>query len=799
MKIKFLIPLILSIGQIFAKDDFFTNDDRAEIFQKTDFVVPKITVNFSEEDYKNFFLKYQCEYDMHPRNAIRNDDCYKAPWVDLDYALSKAFRNNIINKNSITDSNDLNIIKKGNITLTNFENLVKKYTDLQLENVLTTTNGLIKIPDQIADEASMTFDINGDVHNVDRIKISVGGKYTKSFEKLGFNIKIKKGKLLGRKQLRLRSEAVDPSFLREKLAYDICNELGLPSLSANFVEVYFNKKFMGFYVMRDAFKSQWIEDLFGESGTKTLYTCDRNYGNNKFFNCINDDEDITDDATFKAFQDKLEQTKTKSELEQFFNVPLFLKWQALKYLFGSWDHITNAHNSYVYRDVRNKWHVFLYDFDSDLGAYKNPKTNRTFEKEIFDNNNPLFKDILKLHENENLVSEYIEQFMKKVFNPKKLIPRIDKLKKFIGPYVKNDRKRDEDGNLQGRIKRVNIKVEDYFTYDDFDKNSEFTNVQLRKYQSDKVFTDDYIYGLKSWIIERFEFACRKYKFDCSYASEYLSTPDYNHETVLLEETNGGCHNTGYMCCTGENPSVQTVDNVGKWSIEGTEWCLIDEEQRNCWSKKYGFPCCNEKKTKITSVEHEDGKEHLYGTENGSQCGITDYQLCRSGGQYKCCTGCKIEYTDTEDWGIENGEWCSIPNSCYESGLPTLTISVPVATTTTTTTTAPPTPEPTQCAASLDPCGGTEYPDAPSCCESGNFCFKYFSHVHQCVPDELKSELPTGNNVVTPKKTNQCAKAFQACGGTDNENAPNCCETGFACRRRNPKFYQCVPEKSLERK
>jgi len=537
MKIKFLIPLILSIGQIFAKDDFFTNDDRAEIFQKTDFVVPKITVNFSEEDYKNFFLKYQCEYDMHPRNAIRNDDCYKAPWVDLDYALSKAFRNNIINKNSITDSNDLNIIKKGNITLTNFENLVKKYTDLQLENVLTTTNGLIKIPDQIADEASMTFDINGDVHNVDRIKISVGGKYTKSFEKLGFNIKIKKGKLLGRKQLRLRSEAVDPSFLREKLAYDICNELGLPSLSANFVEVYFNKKFMGFYVMRDAFKSQWIEDLFGESGTKTLYTCDRNYGNNKFFNCINDDEDITDDATFKAFQDKLEQTKTKSELEQFFNVPLFLKWQALKYLFGSWDHITNAHNSYVYRDVRNKWHVFLYDFDSDLGAYKNPKTNRTFEKEIFDNNNPLFKDILKLHENENLVSEYIEQFMKKVFNPKKLIPRIDKLKKFIGPYVKNDRKRDEDGNLQGRIKRVNIKVEDYFTYDDFDKNSEFTNVQLRKYQSDKVFTDDYIYGLKSWIIERFEFACRKYKFDCSYASEYLSTPDYNHETVLLEETN----------------------------------------------------------------------------------------------------------------------------------------------------------------------------------------------------------------------------------------------------------------------
>ena len=98
---------------------------------------------------------------MNPRNAIRNEDCYKAPWVDLDYALSKAFRNNIINKNLIKDQNDLNIINKGNITLTNFENIVKKYTDFELENVLTTTNGLIKIPDQIAKEASMTLNING--------------------------------------------------------------------------------------------------------------------------------------------------------------------------------------------------------------------------------------------------------------------------------------------------------------------------------------------------------------------------------------------------------------------------------------------------------------------------------------------------------------------------------------------------------------------------------------------------------------------------------------------------------------
>eukprot|EP00833_Pecoramyces_ruminatium_P015576 jgi/Orpsp1_1/1189608/evm.model.d7180000073212.1 len=662
---KVLTLFSLFIGSVLAYDEFFGNITRAEIFEKTDFNVPNITISFSDEDYNKFFLKYQCERDMNLRHLTRNDDCYTAPWVDLHQAMQKAYKLNLIDKSKI-ESNDLQTIEKSDFSIQEFETIVTKYTNFTLEKILNTSYGLISIPDFEVDDVGLTIDINGEVTKVPKIKFSVGGKYTRNFEKLGYNIKIKKGTLFERKQLRLRSEAVDPSFLREKIAYDICNVVELPSLSSNFANVYFNEKYMGLFAMRDAFKSQWIEATFGEKSTTHLYTCDRNYGNNKFFNCINDDDEITDDIDFKKFLDRLDKTKTRKELEEFFDVKTFIKWQALKYLFGSWDHTTNAHNSYLYMyhdttSGNDMWIPLLYDFDSEFGAYKWSDTHRTFSQEIYDGTNPIFTILNLDDDNEELVG-YMAEIMEKAFNPKKLIPRIDQLKEFIAPYVKKDRTPDADGNLPGRIKRVNIKIEDYFTYDDFLNNSDYTTVKLRKYTSDSTYNDDYILGLKQWMIERFKYACDKYNIDCSYAQEYLGDMDYKIDTVTHEEKNGGCHNTGYNCCILETTQAVSSDSVGKWGVENNEWCLIDEvEDDNCWSAALGYSCCKKKSTKISFIDKKTNDK--YGVENNKWCGITDSQLCPSGNLYKCCTKCKIVFTDTEDWGIENGSWCSIPYSC----------------------------------------------------------------------------------------------------------------------------------------
>jgi len=168
-------------------------------------------------------------------------------------------------------------------------------------------------------------DIDGEKYEASSIKFAIGGRSTVKYEKLGFNIKIKKGNLLGVKQLRLRTEIADPTFMREKLLYDISTLIDLPSLSLNYVRLYFNDRFMGFYAMRDAIKSSYIESKYNEKKTTHLYECDGNYGSSHVYNCINDDEDLrASDVDFNNFLAKIEKTNSKSELAEFLMLKIIL-------------------------------------------------------------------------------------------------------------------------------------------------------------------------------------------------------------------------------------------------------------------------------------------------------------------------------------------------------------------------------------------------------------------------------------------------------------------------------------------
>jgi len=665
MKIFTLISLF--VGSAFAKDSYFTNGyRRAPLFDKTDFKIPNFKVKLSDEDYKNFLLGYQCERDLSKQHFQKNKDCFTAPWVDYDIAMNRTIEAKYIKKSSITNASDLSIINKTNITYSEYEYIVNKYSSAPMETIFQKVYGIYKIPEFTTENASMNFELDGQVTEVNKIKFAIGGGYTKSFQKQGYNIKVKKGELLERKQIRLRSEVVDPTFMREKLAYDLCNLLDLPTLGANYAHLYINDQDYGLYLMRDAFKSQWIEKNFGEKNSKHVYFCNRNYGFDEYFNCKNEDEDITNDPDFSKFQQRLASAKSRQELDEFFYTELFLKWQAFKYLVGSWDHQTNYHNIefYMFHNEFNNeslWIPMLYDFDSDFGAYKTPNPQNTFEQEIYESSHPLHKFLNITDSNEEII-KYIAEFMKKAFNPKVLFPRIDELRDFLAPYIKQDRTPDSSGKLVGRLPRSISKIEETFSYETFLKNTEFTKIKLKKYESDTSSSTEYIYGLKEWILERFRFACKKYNLDCSYAKEYLDNNySYTSETELYEQRNAGCLGTSYDCCRVPI-TVNTIDDVGYWGIENENWCIIDMSEGQCWSENIGYPCCQNKDTKV--AYHSNSLNKDYGEENGERCGIHDLQLCpKGGGEYKCCKGCSVYYTDSTKWGVENNQWCSIPYSC----------------------------------------------------------------------------------------------------------------------------------------
>ncbi|OUM63080.1 hypothetical protein PIROE2DRAFT_61501 [Piromyces sp. E2] len=163
MKYINLSLLTLLVSRALAKDSFFGDVSRAKIFEKTDFVVPKVTLNFTEEGYRNFFLRYECEHDMNNRYLIENKECYTAPWVDYTYALNKLFRHQYISKESIVDKDDLAIANKENVTVSDFEYILHKYSDYTMQEIMATSYGLYKFPDYEA-EAGLTFDIDGYIY-----------------------------------------------------------------------------------------------------------------------------------------------------------------------------------------------------------------------------------------------------------------------------------------------------------------------------------------------------------------------------------------------------------------------------------------------------------------------------------------------------------------------------------------------------------------------------------------------------------------------------------------------------------
>jgi len=695
------LPLIaVNVKKVAALDDFFGNVTRVELFENIDFKVPTLRIHLDDTDYKNLFWGYECKKDMTPGFLKRNEHCFTAPYVDLNYATRRTFQDKeFIKKSAITNPADLELVQntidnKHNITLEEFENIITKYSNFTLETIFSLPYKLAIPAEKYfeAEKASMTYELDDDIQEFPNVKFKIGGRSTTFFSKVGYNINIKKGGVLyGAKDLRLRAVTVDPSFMRDKLAYDLHNKIEVPCISANYAKLYINDTFMGLYLLRDAYKSQWVQNVFGEKGTKHLYTCSNEYASegNAFFKCVNDDEDVTDDQDIKNFLKKLENSKDRKDLEEFFDVKNFIRLNAARYLFGSLDHITGENNNmlYMYHDVssgNDLWIPLIYDFDMNFGNFKKPNTNRSFDQEIFEAKNPLYT-MLNLNDKSEELIGVMDEIMRTAFNPNILLPRIDQLRAFLDPYVLEDRTPGENGLLPGRFDIGVGRPHDLFNYEDFINNSEFTTVKARQYWDNfsGTYEENTALGLKQWIIERFKFACDYYKMDCSYADDILNSPyanGYEVSTTLREQRNEGCKGTGYGCCIFKDTIVETVDESGKWGHEGNEWCVIDfdeEEEEptydeNCWSLSQGFPCCKKETTPIDYVSKSTGYE--WGIENGNWCGITDKQRdrqknCPMNEGYTCCKGCDIYYTDEFEWGIEGGNWCIIPYSCSKEQSP----------------------------------------------------------------------------------------------------------------------------------
>ncbi|ORX56523.1 hypothetical protein BCR36DRAFT_402536 [Piromyces finnis] len=401
----------------------------------------------------------------------------------------------------------------------------------------------------------MDFVIDGKkTYSYSSIKIKIGGQHTKTVRKPGYNIIIqdKNESLLGRKHIRLRSDMRDASMIRSKLTCDLLNHLRLPSISANYCHLYIRGEFMGLYIIQDIYKPSWIKSYYKNviPNKLVLYHC-KGIGSDMTRNNINTCINLSAKSSFnplKKFLKSIENANTRADVESFMDVDEFIKVWIIEWLIGSWDHmLQSGKNYYLYLQNNGKWQILIYDFDSTFGQFlpkdyvlpeddgvlKKEKISKNIKNNIKDNEfnntdeninkwqyekkelspvvigpymnelsssydftdwyvNRTIVDILVKNDEESFLKNLVE-IIENGFNPKFLFPRIDEIREWLDPYIKEDRT-EVNGQLPGRI-NVHGKGLD-FTYEDF-KESDYTTINSGV-------------GIKKWIQDRYDFVCQHY-------------------------------------------------------------------------------------------------------------------------------------------------------------------------------------------------------------------------------------------------------------------------------------------------
>jgi len=363
---------------------------------------------------------------------------------------------------------------------------------------------------------------NREEKSFEKITLSLSGQYSRYLVKPNFNLKIRgKKDLYGRSQFKLRSDLTEPTFLRSKLTSDIHKKMGLTSILANYATLYINDEYMGLFVLTDAYKLPWVEQVYGEKDTTHLYKCKMEaYLNENSSNfCENENDEIVDpteiNEEWNTFLDAIFKAQSAEDIEDIFEVDHFIKEMAIEYLLGAWDHIQLGHNFYLYKQPNGKWIYLTYDHDHTFGI----NLDRIFlgviyvdlpgrmEKFDFDYPNYSFEkwtgkrhliDILILKDPTRF-NQALKEIVETVFNPATLFPRIDELKEFIGPYAEKDYTPDEEGHYPGRINELGNNP---YTFEHWEANSEFTSISTLQYSA---------YGIKYWILAKYRNVCSTYE------------------------------------------------------------------------------------------------------------------------------------------------------------------------------------------------------------------------------------------------------------------------------------------------
>ncbi|ORX63767.1 coth-domain-containing protein [Anaeromyces robustus] len=274
--------------------------------------------------------------------------------------------------------------------------------------------------------------------------------------------------IYNRKEFKLRSLRFDESGIKNKIAGDIAESLGLPITQAAPCRLYINNHPYGLYELADMYKKKFVRTFFNvESNTDGkvygslykgvsgkypayLYTDFGTETVQRLYESViaptagyDPHQDINNMMTWLA---NLPDNASKEEIEKQFDIDMFLKYMIIEYLVCQWDgYIGNGNNFLIYIEPNNgKYHFFSYDFDITFGKWcksstgsfdefiTNVKPNGTYGGEP--KREPLlYSKIIKNPNIKPMFEDLIKEIVGNLFNMEALEPRINYFAEFLKP------------------------------------------------------------------------------------------------------------------------------------------------------------------------------------------------------------------------------------------------------------------------------------------------------------------------------------------------------------------------------
>jgi spore coat protein CotH len=267
----------------------------------------------------------------------------------------------------------------------------------------------------------------------------------------------------GLDKLNLNNGMGDPTFLREKLTYDLFNDMGLPSPRATFANVYLNDSLWGIYTVVEIVEGTFLDNRFGEKdgnlfkgdnaghlvwegGGQSLYNGDYELENNDSLN------DWSDLIHLLDMINNTTDTEFEDSLQSVLDVDIAIQYWAICNLLVNLDaYLGSGHNYYIYHNLSSDKFVWIpWDVNESFGGftmnYINPNTVENIYSMAYDflpstgmgDERPLYQRIL---ENNNLTNQYTDalyQLISEYVTPSIWNPKIDSMADVIRSSVYAD-------------------------------------------------------------------------------------------------------------------------------------------------------------------------------------------------------------------------------------------------------------------------------------------------------------------------------------------------------------------------